>query len=66
MPALSAQERGILILRSLKYGTPEPASIRRVTQPADARELNHYIALMNTANIHFAAFITVVELLVQT
>src|SRR5579872_413454 len=60
-PALTARERGVLALRSLKSGTPGDPSWRRSMPPEQAEEFNRYIGAMNTANIYLSHFITRVE-----
>lgn len=50
-PHLSAKERGILVLRSLKTGEREDYRLRSTMPPAQVREFNHYIALMNGGNL---------------
>jgi hypothetical protein len=61
LPALSAKERGKLVLRSLKDGTRENPHWRRTMPPGQQREFNQYIGLMNAANIQLAMLITVLE-----
>ena len=61
MPVLSARERGILVLRSLKEGTEEDPLWRLTMPPSQVREFNRYIGLMNACNIYLSHFITVVE-----
>ena len=60
-PLLSAKERAILVLGSLKDGTPEDPSWR-TTMPMDqVTEFNRLIGLMNAANVHLAMFIALLE-----
>jgi hypothetical protein len=59
MPALSAKERGILVLRSLKNKTEEDPQWRRSMPVNQAREFNRYIDLMNNANMRIGYLITV-------
>ena len=61
MPALSARERGILVLRSLKDGTPEHPEWRRSMPTRQQVEFNRYIGLMNVANIQLGHLITFME-----
>jgi hypothetical protein len=49
-PALSARERAILILGSLKDDTPEDSAWRRTMPQEQVTEFNRYIGLMNVAN----------------
>ena len=61
MPALTAKERAILVLRSLREKTPEDPRWRR-TMPLDqTREFNRLIVLMNACNIYLPLYITMVE-----
>jgi hypothetical protein len=60
-PALTARERGVLLLKALK-GELEEDPAWRSTMPRDQyADFNHYIALMNTANISVAHVVTFVE-----
>jgi len=60
-PLLSAKERAILVLGSLKDGTPEDPNWR-TTMPMDqVPEFNRLIGLMNAANLHLAMFIALLE-----
>jgi hypothetical protein len=61
MPALSAKERGLLVLGCLKDGTPEDPAWRQTMPANQVREFNHFIDLMNVANIQLAAQIAVLE-----
>ena len=61
MPALSAKERAILVLRSLKDKTPEDPLWRRTMPQEQAREFSRLIVLMNACNIYLPLYITVVE-----
>ena len=61
MPVLSARERGILVLKSLKDKTPENPSLRRTMPPEQMSEFNRLIVLMNACNIYLPLFITMVE-----
>ena len=56
-PALTAQERAILILQSWKEGKPEDPAWRRAMPPAQAPAFNHYIDLMNAANRFLGAYV---------
>jgi hypothetical protein len=56
-PALTAKERAVLILRAWKEGAPEDPLIRSSMPPGQALEFNHYIGLMNGANV-FLTFYT--------
>src|SRR5215211_4099544 len=61
MPALSARERALLVLRSLRDGTPEDPKWRSTMPAEQAREFNRYIDLMNVANGRLAFLITFIE-----
>ncbi len=61
MPALTARERAVLVLRSLKDKTQEDPQWRR-SMPADqVPQFNRLIELMNRCNLQIAFLITVVE-----
>jgi len=60
-PLLTARERGILVLRSLKDKTPEDPSWRSTMPRNQTAEFNRYIGLMNACNIHLPLYITMVE-----
>lgn len=61
MPALTAKERAILVLRSLKDRTPEDPKLRRAMPSEQAAEFNRLIVLMNACNIYLPLYITMVE-----
>ena len=61
MPVLTARERGILVLRSLREKTPENPAWRRTMPQDQTQEFNRLIVLMNACNIHLPLFITMVE-----
>src|SRR6266540_1457270 len=61
MPALSAKERAILVLRSLKDKTPEDPLWRRTMPNEQRAEFSRLIVLMNACNLHLPLFITMVE-----
>ena len=64
-PALTAQERAILILEAWKDGRPEDPSWRR-SMPADqAPAFNRYIEQMNLANVLLGRLISVLHLQVE-
>jgi hypothetical protein len=61
MPALTAKERAILILRALKDRTAENP-LWRSTMPAhQVDEFNRLIVLMNACNLYLPMYITMVE-----
>jgi hypothetical protein len=61
MPVLSARERAVLVLRSLKDKTPEDPSWRHTMPLSQVTEFNRYIDLMNACNIQVSYMITVIE-----
>src|SRR5712691_7101460 len=61
MPVLSARERAILVLRSLKEKTPKEPSWRNTMPREQWAEFNRLIVLMNACNIYLPLFITMVE-----
>ena len=61
MPNLSAKERGLLVLRSLKKGAEEDSAWRNSMPPSQVHEFNRYIGLMNACNIHLSHLITFIE-----
>jgi len=60
-PFLSAKERGILVLRSLKTGEREDYRLRTTMPSTQAREFNHYIALMNGVNLDVSTLLLVLR-----
>ena len=61
MPVLSAKERAILVLRSLKDKTPEDPMWRQTMPREQSPEFHRLIVLMNACNIHLPLYITIVE-----
>src|SRR3990172_10618616 len=61
MPALTARERGILVLKSLKDKTPEDPDWRYRMPSDQVREFNRYIGLMNAANVQLGHLLTFIE-----
>jgi hypothetical protein len=62
-PALTAKERALLVLRAWKADQEEDVAVRR-TMPADqGRDFNHYIHLMNAANLDAGKYIAVLNLM---
>ncbi len=61
LPVLSAKERAILVLRSLKDKTPEDPMWRQTMPRDQSPEFNRLIVLMNACNIYLPLYITVVE-----
>lgn len=49
-PALTARERGVLVLRAWKQDRDEDPLVRRTMPPSQAAEFNRYIDLMNGVN----------------
>jgi hypothetical protein len=58
---LTARERGVLVLRSMKSNEPEDP-LWRLLMPQDQVEFNRYIDLMNACNLQGAFLITVIEM----
>ncbi len=52
LPVLSAKERAILVLRSLKDKTPEDPIWRQTMPREQSPEFNRLIVLMNACNNH--------------
>ena len=61
MPVLSAKERAILVLRSLKDKTPEDPRWRSTMPLEQSREFSRLIILMKTCNIYLPLYIAMVE-----
>jgi hypothetical protein len=60
-PALSARERALLVLRSMKDKTPEDPLWRNTMPNDQVREFNRLIDLMNAANREMAFLIAMIE-----
>ena len=60
-PALSAKERAVLVLRSLREKTPEDPAWRSTMPRDQTTEFNRLIVLMNACNIYLPLYITMVE-----
>ena len=58
---LSAKERAVLVLRSLKDKTPEDPAWRATMPPEQTPEFNRLIGLVNACNIYLPLYITMVE-----
>ena len=61
VPALSAKERALLVLRHYKEGTEAPPAITATMPPHQAQEFNRLIRLMNAANLELACVLMVVN-----
>jgi len=61
-PALTAKERALLVLRSWKGDQQEDAAVRRTMPQSQALDFNHYIHLMNAANLDLGKYIAVLNL----
>ena len=61
MPTLTAKERALLVLGSLKGGTPEDPKWRRAMPTSQVAEFNRYIGLMNACNVQVGALIMLVN-----
>lgn len=64
-PALTAQERAILILEAWKDGREEDTSWRRSMPPDQSNTFNRYIELMNQANVVLGRVISIQHMDVQ-
>ena len=60
-PALSARERAILVLGSLKDGRPDDPAWRNTMPPDQVAEFNRLIALMNVANRELSLHVGMLE-----
>src|SRR5262245_55778270 len=60
-PALSARERGLLVLRAWKEKTAQDPAWRETMPPGQTAEFNRLIDAMNVANHQFAFLITILE-----
>jgi hypothetical protein len=60
-PSLSVRERALLVLGSLKDGTPEDPLWRSTMPSGQSREFNRYIDLMNVANRQIGHLVTFLE-----
>jgi hypothetical protein len=60
-PGLSARERALLVLRSMKDKTLEDPVWRATMPQAQVPEFNRYIELMNAANLQMAFYIALNE-----
>ena len=61
MPTLKAKERAMLVLGSLRDGTPEDPKWRRAMPTSQVAEFNRYIGLMNACNVQVGALIMLVN-----
>jgi hypothetical protein len=66
MPALSARERGILVLRRFKEGTEDDRAYRATMPQAQTADFSHLIGLINACNIQVAAVLLVIERIIDT
>jgi len=60
-PALTARERAVLVLGSLKDGRPDDPAWRNTMPPDQVSEFNRLIGLMNVANRELALCIGLLE-----
>jgi len=60
-PALTARERSILVLGSLKDGRPDDPAWRNTMPPDQVGEFNRLIGLMNVANRELTLYIGMLE-----
>jgi len=64
-PALTAKERGLLVLRAYKAGQKPDAEIYRSTPSSQGRAFNRYIRLMNAVNGELATVLQVLQVQVE-
>jgi len=60
-PALSAKERGLLVLQAYKAGEKPDRLIYDTTPNAQGPEFNRYIRLMNALNVELATVLTIMR-----
>jgi hypothetical protein len=60
-PALTAKERALLVLRAWKGDQEEDVQVRRTMPQSQALDFNHYIHLMNAANLEAGKYIVVLN-----
>jgi hypothetical protein len=60
-PALTAKERALLVLRAWKEDQEEDSQVRRTMPQSQAPDFNHYIHLMNAANLDMGKYIVVLN-----
>lgn len=60
-PALSAKERGLLVLQAYKAGEKPDRLIYDTTPNAQGPEFNRYIRLMNAVNVELATVLTIMR-----
>jgi len=65
MPTLKAKERALLVLGSLKDGTPEDPKWRQTMPTSQYAEFNRYIGLMNACNVQIGSLIVLIGQLVD-
>ena len=65
MPTLTAKERALLVLGSLKAGTPEGPRWRQAMPTSQYAEFNRYIGLMNACNVQIGALIVLIGQLID-
>lgn len=63
-PALTARERGILVLRAWKEGREEDPQIRRTMPQEQIEEFNHHINLLTYVNRELTAYAVLVRQLI--
>jgi hypothetical protein len=60
-PALSAKERGLLVLLAYKAGEQPDRTIYDTCPPAQGAAFNRYIALMNACNVELATVVLILR-----
>src|SRR5262245_9653761 len=59
--ALSANERGLLVLRALKAGTEEDRQIRATMPPDQVDEFYRYLELIDSGNNRLVVYLLILE-----
>ena len=60
-PALTAKERALLVLRAWKEDQEEDPQVRRTMPESQAPDFNHYVNLMNAANLDMGKYIVMLN-----
>ena len=63
--ALTARERGLLMLQAMKEGGKEDPAVRFTMPYEQSEEFNHYIFLMNTVNFELGTFLSYLNAMAQ-
>jgi hypothetical protein len=65
-PELTAQERAMHVMRSLRDGTEEDPKIRDTMPAEQIAEFNRYVGLINAANSQLGTLVVLVMTMVET